>query len=179
MSIGPVTAAMIKSSETIEDNLVCKFCSTEEDFQIIDGMIRIAKEEDFPFLAVIPPEQKALLLIDSSKQEFIGFLSWMKDFYDEKYILEREGADTLKEAKDMCCGEALQIIYVLKSERRKGYASKLIKFWVENYADKTYDKFGVEILTGSPILEVLCKLGYAEKSGANYKPLKIYQVHSS
>ena len=151
----------IESSELIEDALVCKLCTTPEDFQVLSNFINTAKDEGYPFKNLIPLEQKALLLINASKKKYLGFLVWKKDPLDKRFI-NIKGLD-FNEYKYKCCGEILQLIYIVKEERRKGFASKLIKYWVENIANHTYKMFGVELMGGSFILNVLMKLEYINK----------------
>ena len=97
------------------------------------------------------------------RELYLGYLTWNFDLNEEycKYV-EWEG---LNKPYYHCNGggEILRLLYITKEERRKGYASKLVKFWVENYAMKTHNRFGVEAMIGSPIVELLIKLGYVER----------------
>ena len=145
-------------SERIDEGILCKYCISKRDFNILFEFIKMANEEGYPFKSVISPEQKVYFLIDSMRRDYIGFLVWRKDQLDKNHIV-MEGLD-FDSYKHKCCGEILQLIYIIPEERRKGIGSKFIKYWVENVADNTYDLFGVELMGGSFILNVLLKLGY-------------------
>lgn len=164
-NIGTVTVSDLGSSQIIEEGLWCKLCDSKKDFHVLSNFIKMAIEEGYPFNKVSPTEQKAFLLIDSTKKIYLGFLVWKKDQIDKNYI-ELEGLD-FDRYKHKCCGEILQLIYIIKEERRKGFASKLIRYWVDNIANQTYEMFGVEMMGGSYILNVLIKLGYIDENDPN------------
>jgi hypothetical protein len=151
----------LESSQVIEEGLVCKLCESEKDFNVLSIFIKNANQEGYPFKDVDKSIQKAFLLINSSTQNYLGFLVWKKDPLDRNHI-KLEGLD-FESYRLKCCGEILQLIFIVQEERRKGLASKFIKYWVENVADETYKLFGVEIMGGSFILNVLIKLGYIDQ----------------
>ena len=159
--LGYASLSDIESSRTIEEGLVCKLCKSSKDYNLLSNFIKNANEEGYPFKGVDPVKQKAFLLLNSLNRKYLGFLIWKKDPLDKNHI-ELEGLD-FDSYKNNCCGEIIQLIFIVQEERRKGFASKLIRYWVENIADKTYQLFGVEIMGGSFILNVLMKLGYIDQ----------------
>ncbi len=110
-----------KRKKKIENNLFFGLCKDKKDFLVLKIMQLMAKEEDTGFLYIGEKEQKAGLVFDVEKEKYIGFLCWTEN----KHAILRQ-------------------IFVMKDERKKGYGTKLLKFWVENFADKISNKFGVE-----------------------------------
>ena len=105
-------------------------------------------------------EMSVLLLFDNENKKYVGFLDWTT--YDGEYGTGYMDSDLLFQ------------IYVLKEERRKGYGSKAIKFWAENYARKADGKFGIELSSNSQLKEILLNLGYAEEVDGKFIPKKFY-----
>ena len=170
---------VIKNAMNIENDLFCLECHDNHHYNIINKLINIGdKEERLPFLP-IEPGDNALLIFDPKRELYLGYLTWNFDLNEEycKYV-EWEG---LNKPYYHCNGggEILRLLYIVKEERRKGYASKLVKFWVENYAMKTHNRFGVEAMIESPIVELLIKLGYVKRVATDKRlPLNCYYVPS-
>ncbi|MFQ6071332.1 MAG: GNAT family N-acetyltransferase [Methanosarcinales archaeon] len=112
----------------------------------------MAKKEDTGFLYIREKEQKAGLVFDIKKQKHIGFIGWT------------EGENAI-----------LRQIFIVKDERLKGYGTKLLKFWVENFAIKINNKFGVES-PNEKSQKLLVKLGYAKIEGEYIKGIKCFFV---
>jgi hypothetical protein len=146
-------------------------CIYSGDFATLREMQKLIDDEDtfLTFLPIEPSEQKAILFSD--KEKIVGFIVWMKD-------------QNKQESPEICGGEILQQIFVVKEERRKGFATEMIKYWEETFAKKTYHKFGVEISNhSSPLLPLLEKEGYYRRVKNDEEevkiPKKIYFVSSS
>jgi hypothetical protein len=114
----------------------------------------MAKKEDTGFLYIRENEQKAGLVFDDKKEKYVGFISWTEN---KNPILRQ--------------------IFIIKDERRKGYATKVLTFWVDNFSDKISDKFGVES-PNEKSQNLLVRLRYAKIEGENIKGLKCFFVSS-
>jgi len=79
----------------------------------------MAKKEDTGFLYIREKEQRAGLVFDVKKGNYVGFLVWTEN----KHAILRQ-------------------IFIIKDERKK--VTSLLEFWIRNFADKINDKFGVE-----------------------------------
>jgi hypothetical protein len=104
-----------------QDGLSFVPCGTTKDFLVLRALQAIVKKEDSRFLFARPKEHRAGLLLNSQKRKYLGFLVWT----EEEYAILRQ-------------------IFIVEGERRKGHAERLLKFWVERYADPLNEKFGIE-----------------------------------
>jgi hypothetical protein len=132
--------SIFKKSIHIQDNLYSVECRTKKDILILKILQAKTKIEDREFLYFKEKEQKACLVFDNEIKKYIGYIVWS----EEKNIA------------------TLRQIYIVKEERNKKHATKLLKFWVENYADKLNKEFIVESPNNISI-KILINLGYAEK----------------
>lgn len=127
-------------------------CRTTKDFAVLKVLQAVVKEEDSRFLFGDPKAYCAGLLVDSMKGRYLGFLVWTED----KYAVLRQ-------------------IFIVKDERRKGHAEKLVKFWVGRYADRLHEKFGIES-PNEQAISLHVKLGHLRIEGDRYVEIKCFRV---
>jgi predicted acetyltransferase len=159
--IQPQTVMNLKWNRTIknratqiENDLSFATCEDKKDILILKIMQLMAKKEDTGFLYIRENEQKAGLVFDDKKEKYVGFISWTEN---KNPILRQ--------------------IFIIKDERRKGYATKVLTFWVDNFSDKISDKFGIES-PNEKSQNLLVRLRYAKIEGENIKGLKCFFVSS-
>ena len=131
--------ALFNGSVKIEDGLFLKSCNSEKDSLIMKILQLLAKEEDTGFRYIDLEHQKAFLLFNEEK--YLGFIVWTENKH-----------------------ATLRQIYVLSEERKKGYAEKMLKYWVENISDKINKEFVVET-PNAKSQSLLIKMGYAKIEG--------------
>jgi hypothetical protein len=158
--------ALRKRANKINETLYSALGSSSRDWETFMALNYIAANDKSignP-LDIIDADEKdemdILLLFDNKSEKYIGFLDWTT--YDGEYGNEYMNSDLLFQ------------IYILKEERRKGYGSKALKFWAENYARKADGKFGIELSPNSQLKEVLLNLGYAEEVDGKFIPKNFY-----
>ena len=140
----------------INDNISIIICENEKDFLALKFMQRMAYIEGHSFL-LINDKQNGGLVLDTHKNTYIGYFVWTEN----KNAIIRQ-------------------IFIIKDKRNKGYGTTLVKFWVENIADKLSKEFGVD----SPkefTNEILVKLGYAnfEDEKRQIRGIKCFFASSS
>jgi GNAT superfamily N-acetyltransferase len=134
--------------------LLFVLCRTMKDFLVLNVLQAIVKEEDSRFLFARPKEHEAGLLLDSKKRQYVGFLVWTEN----KFAVLRQ-------------------IFIVEDERRQGHAKKLLKFWVERYADRLHERFGIES-PNEKALNLHLKLGHVKLEGDSYTGIKCFRVPS-
>ena len=127
-------------------------CNTTKDYLVVQVLQAVAKKEDGRFLFVRSKEHWAGLLLDSSKRKYLGFVVW---------------------TEDKCA--VLRQIFIVEDERRKGHAETLVKFWVERYADRLSEKFGIES-PNEQAMKLHVKLGHVKVEGDSYVVVKSFLV---
>jgi len=127
-------------------------CKTTKDYLVVQVLQAVVKEEDSRFLFVRPKEHWAGLLLDSNKRKYLGFLVW---------------------TEDKCA--VLRQVFIVEDERRKGHAKTLVKFWVERYADRLNEKFGIES-PNEQAMKLHIKLGHVKVEGDSHVGVKCFLV---
>lgn len=117
----------------IDDNLICSFSQNEWARKICSAMIFIAQNENSEFSSLKDWGKVSIL---TNNKQFLGYIVWFET----------------KMAR-------LNQIYILPNQRKNGYAKEFLKFWVENIADKTNDRFEVESPNKAAV-KLLLKLDY-------------------
>ena len=130
-------------------------CRNGKDFVVLKVLQATAQIEDSRFLFGDPKEYCAGLLVDSRKRKYLGFLAWTED----KHAVLRQ-------------------IFIVENDRRKRHAEKLVKFWVQRYADRLHEKFGIES-PNEQAISLLAKLGYLKIEGDRCRGIKCFPVLSS
>jgi hypothetical protein len=82
----------------------------------------------------------------------LGFLVWTEDEY-----------------------AVLRQIFVVEDERRKGYAERLVTFWIKKYADRFHEKFGIEA-PNEKAMNLHVKLGHVRIEGDLFVGIKCFRV---
>lgn len=133
---------------SLGNNLFCVVCTSKKDLAVLSMLRVMAMEEGQPFRAFYKEKQKSVILFDTLKQKYLGFIVWSEN----------------KNA-------VLRQIFVIKDEQRRGYGTNFLKFWVENFADGVSDNFGVES-ANEKTQGLLLKLGYAKREDGFIKGIK-------
>lgn len=130
-------------------------CKTVRDYLVVRVLQAIAKQEDGRFLSLgAEKEHLAGLLLDSKRHKYLGFIVWTED----KYAVLRQ-------------------IFIVEQKRRKGHAKRLVRFWVERYADRVHPKFGIEA-PNEKALSLHAKLGHIKIEGDSFRSIKCFLVPS-
>ena len=129
-------------------------CRAKQDHVALTVLQVLAKQDDDRFKFGDPNEFRSALCFDSKRRRYIGFLIWTED----------------KTA-------VLRQLFVMKDERRKGHASRMVKFWVEHFANKLGDRFGIEEPNASA-MKLHAKLGHLKLRGSTAIGLKCSFVRS-
>src|SRR5579862_2130705 len=123
----------------ISPSVLALECHSKRQFLALHAIQVTAKEEEGSFLSARFGENQALLLVKPDLSEFLGYLLW-----------------------SITAHAVLNQLYVVPDERKKGYASLAVRYWVEQYADRVNDVFHVESPNRKTV-GLLLKLGYGEK----------------
>jgi len=157
----PQTVMKLKWNKSIKnrcvqivDDLFFADCKDKKDLLILKVMQLMAKEENTGFLYFREEEHKAALVFSVEKEKYIGFIVWTEN----KNAILRQ-------------------LFIIDDERRKGHGTKILKFWVENFANKINDKFGIES-PNNKLNKLLVKLEYAKFDGEYIKGIKCFFVPS-
>jgi len=144
-----------KRVEGVDKNKVFLRCRTKKDFLVVRLLQVAAKAEDSRLMFVRDEDQDAGLYIDTARRKYLGFIVWSVG----------DGNAVLRQ------------IFIAPDERRKGLAARLVSFWVEHYADKISDTFGIEA-PNERALNLHVKLGHAIIEGDSVKGTKCFFVSS-
>ena len=147
--------AIHKRAERVGENSVFLRCRTKKDFLVVRLLQVTAKAEDSRFMFVRDTDQDAGLYFDTARRKYLGFIVWSVG----------DGHAVLRQ------------IFIVPDERRKGLAAKLVSFWVERYADKVSNTFGIED-PNEKSQNLHVKLGHAIIEGDSVKGLKCFFVSS-
>jgi GNAT superfamily N-acetyltransferase len=142
-----------KRGDPVDKNTVLMRCRTKKDFLVVRLLQVAAKAEDSRLMFARDEDQDAGLYFDTARRKYLGFIVWSVS--DEHAVLRQ--------------------IFIVPDERRKGLAAKLVSFWVEHYADKVNDTFGIES-PNEKALNLHTKLGHARMEGDSVKGLKCFFV---
>lgn len=140
-----------RRGERVDDGLLFTRCRTKKDYLVVQLLQVMAKKENPRFMFVRERAQFAGLYFDAEKLKYLGFLVWTV---------------TGKHA-------VLRQIFIVPHERRKGLAERLVVFWVERYADRVNDTFGIEG-PNEKALKLHEKLGHVRIEGESVKGLKCF-----
>jgi len=137
-------------AEHVAAGLLLVRCRSKKDHLILRVLQVLAKQDDPRFKFADPSEHSAALCLDAKRRKYLGFLIWTED----------------KTA-------VLRQLFVVNDERRKGHASKMVTFWIERYAKKLGDKFGIEG-PNKAALKLHVKLGHVKIEGSDTVGVKCY-----
>lgn len=144
--------ALQRRGQHVDKDLQFAVCKTKMDYLVVLLLQVMAKEEDSRFMFV-SDSHTAGVLIQTDTGKLLGFLVWNKE--DAHAVLRQ--------------------IFIVPDERRKGLATRLLTFWVEQYADKINNRFGIES-PNEKALNLHAKLGHLAIERDLYKGLKCFFV---
>lgn len=142
---------LYKRSDRIDRNLAFARCRTVKDFLIVRVLQAMAKEEDSRFMFVREGEHSAGLLLDRATGRYLGFIIW-----------------------NVSAGHAiLRQVFIIPDKRRRGFAERLVVYWVSRYADELSNRFGVES-PNDKAANLHIKLGHMAEEGDHLKGIKCF-----
>lgn len=145
----------LKRAKPIASGRCLTRCRTKKDFLVIYAMQILAKQEDSRLLYFTPEESTGELYMDKRAKEYLGFLIWNK----------HNGLAGLRQ------------LFIMPKFRRRGLATELVNFWVENVADKIGDTFGIEA-PNDKASALHAKLGHIDRRGDDYTAAKAFFLQS-
>jgi hypothetical protein len=141
---------LLSRVERIDSRLLFVCCQSKKDFLALRVLQVLAKQDDNRFKFGNSDEYRAALCLDGSHPKYLGFILWTED----------------KSA-------VLRQLFIVKGERRKGHAARLVTFWEHGYANKLSDKFGIED-PNETALKLHVKLGHVKIEGSDAVGVKCY-----
>jgi hypothetical protein len=139
-------------AEPVAAGLLFARCRSKKDHLVLRVLQVLAKQDDQRFNFGDLEEHCSALFFDTKQRKYLGFLIWSAD----KTAILRQ-------------------LFVVKSERRKGHASRIVPFWVERYANKLGDRFGIEGPNEAAV-KLHVKLGHIRIQGSNAVGINCYFV---
>lgn len=136
--------------ERVASDLLLVRCRSTKDYLVLRVLQVLAKQDDPRFKFADPGEHIAALCLDAKRQKYLGFLVWTED----------------KTA-------VLRQLFVVKDERRKGHASKMVTFWIERFAKKLNEQFGIEGPNEAAV-QLHLKLGHVRIEGSDLVGVKCH-----
>jgi hypothetical protein len=130
-------------TEPLAPGLLFARCTSKKDYTVLRVLQVLAKQDDSRFNFASPEEHHAAIYLDSKRQKYIGFVIWT----------ESETA-------------VMRQLFVVRDERRNGYASKLFTFWAQHYAKRLNADFGIEG-PNEASTNLLLKLGHVRIEGSD------------
>jgi GNAT superfamily N-acetyltransferase len=144
--------ALRNRAQRVSAGLHFSRCRTKKDQTVLQMLQVLAKQDDERFKFGDPNEFMAALYFDPRRRKYLGFLVWTED----------------KTA-------VLHQLFVVKDERRKGIASKMVKFWIEHDAKRLGERFGIEG-PNEAALKLHVKLGHIKIEGSDAIGVKCHFV---
>jgi GNAT superfamily N-acetyltransferase len=139
-------------AQCVSAGLLFARCRTKKDQTVLQMLQVLAKQDDERFKFGDPKDFRSALCFDAKRRKYLGFLIWTES---KAAILHQ--------------------LFVVRDERRKGIASKMVKFWIENYAKRLGERFGIEG-PNEAALKLHVKLGHIKIKGSNAIGVKCHFV---
>lgn len=114
--------SILSRGESVGPDLIFARCRTKKDYLTLRILQVMAKEEESSFLFFREHEASGALYLRAHNPKYVGFIIW--NVQDNHAILRQ--------------------IFIAPEEHGKGLATRLVNFWVSNYADKVSARFGIE-----------------------------------
>jgi GNAT superfamily N-acetyltransferase len=127
---------------------------SKKDQTVLQMLQVLAKQDDERFKFGDPNEFQSALCFDARRRKYLGFLIWTE-------------SNTA----------VLHQLFVVRDERRKGIASKMVTFWIENYAKRLGERFGIEG-PNEAALKLHVKLGHIKIRGSDAIGVKCHFVRT-
>jgi GNAT superfamily N-acetyltransferase len=137
-------------AERVAGGLLLVRCKSKRDYIVLKVLQVLAKQDDARFKFANPSEHRSAVCFDAKRRKYLGFLIWTED----------------KTA-------VLRQLFVVKRERRKGHASKMVTFWIERFAKSLGGQFGIEG-PNEAALGLHVKLGHVRIEGSNAVGVKCH-----
>ena len=134
-------SSVLKRGIPLDSSLMFVLCESKKDYLVLNLLQAIVKAEDSRFTFSNADEHHAASLLNRKANKYLGFICWT----------EKENA-------------VLRQIFILKDERRKGYAQKMVGFWIDRYANPLDEKFGIES-PNENVLNLHIKMGHVRREG--------------
>jgi hypothetical protein len=144
---------MRERGERVDGTLVFTNCRSKKDYLIVKLLQAMAKEEESSFMFVRDDEHSVGILLDAMTGKYLGFVAW--NVSGQHAVLRQ--------------------IFIVPDERRKGLASRMVTFWVEHYADKVSEKFGIES-PNEKAVSLHTTLGHVRIEGDSVIGVKCFRV---
>lgn len=146
---------IIDYAKKVDGELCFYECRNKKDILILNLMQLMAKLEGESFLySKFGSSTHNGLFFDATTQKYLGLITWTEEEYKNAPCL------------------ILRQIFIMENERKKGYGTKLLQFWVENYADNVNKDLFVIESPNEISQRLLIKLGYASKKNGELQGLK-------
>lgn len=141
-------------SEHLSQYLFFGSCTTTKDFLVVRLLQALAGKDDASFMLFDEKsESSAALYFDGRRRKYLGFLVW--NVWEKHAVLRQ--------------------LFTVPDERRKGYAGRIVDFWVKNYADKVANRSGIES-PNDEALRLHLKLGHIKREGESFTGVKCFIV---
>jgi len=137
-------------AQHVSTGLLFAPCRSKKDQTVLRVLQVLAMQDDHRFKFGDPKEFCAAVCFDAKRHKYLGFLVWTED----------------KAA-------VLRQLFVIKNERRKGHASKMVLLWIEDYAKRLGDQFGIEG-PNEASLKLHIKMGHIKIKGSDAIGVKCY-----
>jgi hypothetical protein len=137
-------------AQSISGSLCMAGCRSKRDHTVLRVLQVLAMQDDHRFKFGDLEELCSALCFDAKRKKYVGFLIWSEN----KTAILRQ-------------------LFVVKSERRKGQASKMVTFWVQHYAKPMGDKFGIEG-PNEAAMKLHAKLGHIRIEGSQAIGIKCF-----
>lgn len=137
-------------AQRVSTGLLFAPCRSKKDETVLQILQAFAKQDDPRFKFGDSNEFHSALCFDARRHKYLGFVIWTED---KVAILHQ--------------------LFVVKDERRKGLAAKMVKFWIEHYAKRLGERFGIEG-PNTAALQLHVKLGHIKIEGPNAVGVKCF-----
>jgi GNAT superfamily N-acetyltransferase len=145
-------SGLVGRAQRVSAGLLFACCRSKKDHAVLQMLQVLAKQDDPRFKFGDSNEFRSALCFDARRCKYFGFLIWT-------------------ESKTA----VLHQLFVVRDERRKGIASKMVKFWIENYAKRLGERFGIEG-PNEAALKLHVKLGHIKIRGSDAIGVKCHFV---
>lgn len=139
-------------AQRVAAGLLFARCRSKKDQTVLRLLQVLAKQDDPRFKFGDSNEFRSALCFDARRRKYLGFVIWT----ESKTAVLRQ-------------------LFVVRDERRKGIASKMVKFWIENYAKPLGERFGIEG-PNEAALKLHVKLGHIKIRGYDAIGVKCHFV---
>jgi GNAT superfamily N-acetyltransferase len=145
-------SGLVGRAQRVSAGLLLAYCRSKKDQMVLQMLQVLAKQDDPRLKFADSKEFGSALCFDARRGKYFGFL------------IGTESKTAV-----------LHQLFVVRDERRKGIASKMVTFWIENYAKRLGERFGIEG-PNEAALTLHVKLGHIKVSGSDAIGVKCHFV---